>query len=61
MTIVDLPNGWHLKILQRYRGRRCHASGRFHIPAGKAKSTPICIDLETYAVQVPDDQVYMQG
>jgi 3-phenylpropionate/trans-cinnamate dioxygenase ferredoxin component len=31
--------------------------GRFHIPTGKAKSPPVCIDLQTYPVRVQDGKV----
>ena len=34
--------------------------GRFHIPTGKAKSAPVCIDLKTYPVKVVDGDVYIQ-
>jgi|SRR5579863_3234741 len=33
--------------------------GRFHIPTGKAKGAPVCIDLKTYAVKVEAQQVYI--
>ena len=35
--------------------------GRFHIPTGKAKSAPVCIDLKTYPVQVVDGEIYLQA
>jgi 3-phenylpropionate/trans-cinnamate dioxygenase ferredoxin subunit len=34
--------------------------GRFHIPTGKAKSAPVCVDLATYPVKVEDGQLYIQ-
>jgi 3-phenylpropionate/trans-cinnamate dioxygenase ferredoxin subunit len=34
--------------------------GRFHIPTGKAKSAPVCIDLKTYAVKIVDGNIYIQ-
>lgn len=34
--------------------------GRFHIPSGKAKSAPACIDLKTYPVKVEEGTVYIQ-
>ena len=34
--------------------------GRFHIPTGKAKSAPVCIDLKTYPIQIKDNQIYIQ-
>ena len=33
--------------------------GRFHIPTGKAKGAPVCIDLKTYPVRVDDGEVYI--
>ena len=35
--------------------------GRFHIPSGRAKSPPVCVDLKTYPVKVEDGQVYIQA
>ncbi len=35
--------------------------GRFHIPSGRAKSPPVCVDLKTYPVKVEDGQVYVQA
>jgi 3-phenylpropionate/trans-cinnamate dioxygenase ferredoxin subunit len=35
--------------------------GRFHIPTGKAKTAPVCIDLKTYPVQVVDGEIYLQA
>ena len=34
--------------------------GRFHIPSGKAKSPPVCIDLKTYPVKVEDGAIFIQ-
>lgn len=34
--------------------------GRFHIPSGKAKSPPVCIDLKTYPVKVEDGDIFIQ-
>ncbi len=33
--------------------------GRFHIPSGKAKSAPACVDLRTHPVKVDDGKVYI--
>ena len=33
--------------------------GRFHIPTGKAKGAPVCIDLKTYPARVDDGKVYI--
>ncbi len=33
--------------------------GRFHIPTGKAKGAPVCIDLNTYPTKVVDGEVYI--
>jgi len=33
--------------------------GRFHIPSGKAKGAPVCIDLRTYPTKVEAGQVYI--
>ena len=33
--------------------------GRFHIPSGKAKGAPVCIDLQTYPIKVEGGQVYI--
>ncbi len=35
--------------------------GRFHIPSGRARSPPVCIDLKTYPVKVEDGQIYVQA
>jgi len=34
--------------------------GRFHIPTGKAKSAPVCVDLMCYPVKVEGGQVFIQ-
>jgi 3-phenylpropionate/trans-cinnamate dioxygenase ferredoxin subunit len=34
--------------------------GRFHIPTGRAKSPPVCVDLATYPVRVEGGQVYIR-
>lgn len=34
--------------------------GRFHIPTGKAKSAPACVDLKTYAVKIEDGMVLIE-
>ena len=34
--------------------------GRFHIPTGKATSAPVCIDLQTYPVQVIDGEIFIK-
>jgi len=33
--------------------------GRFHIPTGKAKGAPVCIDLQTYPTKVEAGDVYI--
>ena len=33
--------------------------GRFHIPTGKAKGAPVCVNLRTYATKVQAEQVYI--
>ena len=33
--------------------------GRFHIPTGKAKGAPVCIDLRTYPIKVESGQLYI--
>ena len=33
--------------------------GRFHIPTGKAKGAPVCIDLKIYPTRVVDGEVYI--
>ena len=33
--------------------------GRFHIPSGKARSPPVCIDLKTYPVKLEDGAIYI--
>ena len=33
--------------------------GRFHIPSGKAKSGPVCVDLRTYPTKVEADHIYI--
>ena len=33
--------------------------GRFHIPTGKAKGAPVCIDLKTYPARVVDGEVHI--
>ncbi len=33
--------------------------GRFHIPTGKAKGAPACVDLKTYPVKVADGMVFI--
>lgn len=34
--------------------------GRFHIPSGKAKTPPVCIDLKCWPVKVEDGAVFIQ-
>lgn len=34
--------------------------GRFHIPTGKAKSPPVCEDLNTYPVKVEAGQIFVK-
>jgi len=31
--------------------------GRFHIPSGKAKGAPVCVDLSTYPTKIKDGQI----
>jgi len=33
--------------------------GLFHIPSGKAKGAPVCIDLRTYPAKVEAGQIYI--
>ena len=33
--------------------------GRFHIPTGKAKGAPVCVDLATYKTKVVDREIYV--
>jgi 3-phenylpropionate/trans-cinnamate dioxygenase ferredoxin component len=33
--------------------------GRFHIPSGKAKGAPVCIDLRTYPTKIEADLVHI--
>lgn len=33
--------------------------GRFHIPSGKARGAPVCIDLDTYPARVVDGEIYI--
>ena len=33
--------------------------GRFHIPSGKAKGGPVCVDLRTYPTKVESDHLYI--
>lgn len=33
--------------------------GRFHIPSGKARGAPVCVDLKTYPTKIERDQIYM--
>jgi 3-phenylpropionate/trans-cinnamate dioxygenase ferredoxin subunit len=33
--------------------------GRFHIPTGKAKGAPVCVNLKTYATKIEGQQVYI--
>jgi 3-phenylpropionate/trans-cinnamate dioxygenase ferredoxin component len=33
--------------------------GRFHIPSGKAKGAPVCIDLQTHPTKIEGGQVYI--
>ena len=34
--------------------------GRFHIPTGKAKSAPVCVDLRTYPAKVENGRILIQ-
>ena len=34
--------------------------GRFHIPTGKAKSPPVCVNLKTYPAKVEGGQIFIQ-
>jgi 3-phenylpropionate/trans-cinnamate dioxygenase ferredoxin subunit len=33
--------------------------GRFHIPTGKAKGAPVCVNLKTYATKIEGQRVYI--
>jgi len=33
--------------------------GRFHIPTGKAKAAPACINLQTYPTKIEADQIHL--
>ena len=33
--------------------------GRFHIPTGKAKGAPVCVNLQTYPTKVEGHRVYL--
>jgi 3-phenylpropionate/trans-cinnamate dioxygenase ferredoxin subunit len=33
--------------------------GRFHIPTGKAKGAPVCINLKTYRVRVDEGRLFI--
>jgi 3-phenylpropionate/trans-cinnamate dioxygenase ferredoxin component len=33
--------------------------GRFHIPTGKAKGAPACINLKTYPTKIEADQIHI--
>jgi len=33
--------------------------GLFHIPSGKAKGAPVCVDLRTYPTKVEAGQIYI--
>ena len=33
--------------------------GRFHIPSGKAKGAPVCVDLRTHPTKIEAGQVYI--
>ena len=33
--------------------------GRFHIPSGKAKGAPACIDLKTYSTKIEAGQIHV--
>lgn len=33
--------------------------GQFHIPTGKAKAGPVCVNLKTYPVKVESGRVYL--
>jgi len=33
--------------------------GRFHIPSGKAKGAPVCVDLVTYPTKVEADLIHI--
>lgn len=33
--------------------------GRFHIPTGKAKGAPACVDLKTYPVKIEDNAIFI--
>jgi len=33
--------------------------GRFHIPSGKAKGAPVCVDLATYPTKIEGGQIFV--
>jgi len=33
--------------------------GRFHIPTGKAKGAPACVNLQTYPTKIEADQIHV--
>ena len=33
--------------------------GRFHIPTGKAKGAPVCVNLKTYATKIEGQRVHI--
>lgn len=33
--------------------------GRFHIPTGKAKGAPVCVNLQTYATKVEEQRIFI--
>jgi 3-phenylpropionate/trans-cinnamate dioxygenase ferredoxin subunit len=33
--------------------------GQFHIPSGKAKGAPVCVDLRTYPIRADAGQLYI--
>jgi 3-phenylpropionate/trans-cinnamate dioxygenase ferredoxin component len=33
--------------------------GRFHIPSGKAKGAPVCVNLHTYPTKIENNRIYL--
>ncbi|MCP4981123.1 MAG: hypothetical protein GY935_11585 [Gammaproteobacteria bacterium] len=40
--------------------RRSLHQGRFDVRSGQALSVPVCIDLQTFPVQIHDGDIYIQ-
>ena|SRR5437879_517985 len=33
--------------------------GRFHIPTGKAKGAPVCVNLQTFAIKIDGQRIFI--